>query len=82
MKKCFIPLAISFLGNLWLLTVQASGNQQVYKSILFLIILISLFVALKNIWELLDKKRIKVLFGISLFALVFNTLVISLNFFT
>lgn len=57
MRKCFFPLATSFLGNLWLLTVQVSGYQQIYKGILILIILTSLLVALKNIWHLLSDKK-------------------------
>lgn len=79
MRKYFFPLATSFLGNLWLLTGQVSGYQQIYKGILILIILTSLLVALKNIWHLLSDKKTTIYLGTALFALLFNSLIISLN---
>ncbi len=79
-SRCFLPLAISFFGNLWLWTVSPAGNQSIYRMILIAVIFVALFIGLKNLWTLSeDDKRVKVFMGTAVFALFFNGLVYSLR---
>lgn len=67
--KYFLPIAVSLFGNLWLWTVNVSGNQLLYRGILLFVILVGLIIAFKNIWQFVTPaKRSKLIVGILFFS--------------